>query len=59
MGYPLTEKERRWKFDTKNELGFYLWDEKGMKGGCHIYQPYWYKILIRGDVHRIRLSEFE
>ena len=31
--YPLTEKERRWKFDTKNELGFYLGDKKGMKGG--------------------------
>ena len=57
--YPLTEKERRWKFDTKNELGFYLGDKKGMKGGCHVYQPYWHKILTRGDVHRIRLSEFE
>jgi hypothetical protein len=57
--YPLSEKERRWKFDTKNELGFYLGDKKGMKGGCHVYQPYWHKILTRGDVHRIRLSEFE
>ena len=57
--YPLTEKERRWKFDTKNELGFYLGDKKGMKGGCHVYQPYWHKILTRGDVHRIRISEFE
>eukprot|EP01036_Dinobryon_divergens_P062086 gene62086-biopygen43931 len=57
--YPLTEKERRWKFDTKNELGFYLGDKKGMKGGCHVYQPYWHKILTRGDVHRICISEFE
>ena len=38
--YPLAEKERRWKFDTKNEMGFYLGDnKKGMKGGCHVYQP--------------------
>eukprot|EP01036_Dinobryon_divergens_P035124 gene35124-biopygen27765 len=57
--YPLSEKERRWKFDTKNELGFYLGDKKGMKGGCHVYQPYWHKILTRGDVHRTQLSEFE
>ena len=57
--YPLNEKERRWKFDTKNELGFYLGDKKGMNGGCHVYQPYRHKILTRGDVHRIRLSEFE
>jgi hypothetical protein len=38
--YPLAEKERRWKFDTKNEMGFYLGDKKGMKG----------------DVHRVRIS---
>eukprot|EP01036_Dinobryon_divergens_P033490 gene33490-biopygen26512 len=59
--YPLSEKERRrWKFDTKNEFGFYLGDKKGMKGGCHVYQPYWHRIILtRGDVHRIRLSEFE
>jgi hypothetical protein len=31
--YPLSEKERRGKFATKNELGFYLGDKKGMKGG--------------------------
>ena len=38
--YPLSEKERRHKFDTKNELGLYLGDKQGMKGGCHVYQPY-------------------
>ena len=55
--YPLAEKERRWKFDTKNEMGFYLGDKKDMKGGCHVYQPYYHKILTRGDVHRVRISE--
>ena len=29
--YPLAEKERRWEFDTKNEMGFYLGDNKCMK----------------------------
>ncbi len=57
--YPLAEKERRWKFDTKNEMEFYLGDKKGMKGGCHVYQPYFHKILTRGDVHRVRISEIE
>ena len=38
--YPLSEKERRHKFDTKNELGLYLLgDKQGVKGGCHVYQP--------------------
>jgi hypothetical protein len=31
--YPLSEKERRHKFDTKNELGLYLGDKQGMKQG--------------------------
>ncbi len=30
-----------------------------MKGVCHVYQPYYHKILIRGDVYRIRISEIE
>ena len=54
--YPLAEKEN---FDTKNEMGFYLGDKKGMKGGCHVYQPYYHKILTRGDEHRVRISEIE
>jgi len=57
--YPLAENERRHKFDTKNELGLYLGDKTGMKGGCHVYQPYWHRIIIRGDVHRVRISEVE
>jgi hypothetical protein len=30
-----------------------------MKGGCHVYQPYWHRIITRGDVHRIKVSEVE
>ena len=41
------------------EMGFYLGDKKGMKGECHVYQPYYHKILTRGDVHRVRISEIE
>ena len=56
--YPLSEKERRHKVDTKNELGLYLGDKQGMKGGCHVYQPYWHRIITtRVDVHRIKISE--
>ena len=48
------------KNDTKNEMGFYLGDKKkGLKGGCHVYQPYYHKILTRGDVHLVRISEIE
>ena len=57
--YPLAEKERRWKFDTKNEMGFYLGDKKDMKDGYHVYQPHYHKILTRGDVHRVRIYEIE
>ena len=57
--YPLSENERRHKFDTKNELGLYLGDKQGMKSGCHVYQPFWHRIITRGDVHRIKISEVE
>ena len=57
--YPLSEKERRHKFDTKNELGLYLGDKQGMKSRCYVYQPYWHRIITRGDVHRIKISEVE
>ena len=30
-----------------------------MKGGCHVYQPYWHRIITRGDVHRKKISEVE
>jgi hypothetical protein len=30
-----------------------------MKGGCHVYQPYWHWIITKGDVHRIKISEVE
>jgi hypothetical protein len=55
--YPLSDKERRHKFDIKNELGLYMRDKQDLKGGCHVYQPYWHRIIIRGDV--IKKSEVE
>ncbi len=30
-----------------------------MKGGYHVYQPFWHRIITRGDVHRIKTSEVE
>ena len=51
---------REGAFDTKNELGLYLGDKQGMKGGCHdVYQPYWHRIITRGVIHRIKKSEVE
>jgi hypothetical protein len=46
--YPLSEKELRHKFDTKNELGLYLGDKQGIK--CHVYQPYWHRIIKISEV---------
>ena len=48
---------RRRSADTKNELVLYLGDKQGMKGGCHVYQPYWHRISTRGNIHRIKISE--
>ena len=38
--YILEKKDRKWKFDLKNEVGFYFGDEKGVKGGVRLYRPY-------------------
>jgi len=48
--------ERKFKFSVKNDIGFYLGDEKGMKGGCIVYKPYEHKIIVRGDLHRVNIS---
>ena len=60
--YYATHERRRsddGHIDTKNEIGFYLGDKKGMKGGFHVYQPCYHKILTRGDVHRVCIFEIE
>ena len=35
--FPLQDHERTWKFDVKNDIGFYVGDEDSTKGGSLIY----------------------
>ena len=57
--FPLEEHERKWKFDTRNEIGFYVGDQPTSKGAAMVYQPYHHSILVRGDVHRVRISDVQ
>ena len=54
---PLQDHERLWKFDVKNDIGFYLGDEDRIKGGNLVYLPYTHSILTRGNSHRILISD--
>ena len=57
--FPLQDHERTWKFDVKNDIGFYVGDEDSTKGGSLIYMPYTHKILTRGGGHRILISDVQ
>ena len=54
--HSLEKLERKIKFDIRNDVGLYLGDERGMKGGCLIYRPYKHTVTVRGDVHRLNIS---
>ena len=55
----LQDHERKWKFDVKNDIGFYVGDEDSPKGGSLIYMPYTHKVLTRGGGHRILISDVQ
>jgi hypothetical protein len=55
--FPLQDHERTWKFNVKNDIGFYVGDEDNTKGGSLIYMPYTHKILTRGGGYRILISD--
>ena len=59
VSYSLEKSERKWKFDLKNEVGFYFGDHKGMKGGVCIYRPFVHDFVHRGDVHRLPISDIQ
>ena len=44
--FPLQDHERLWKFDVKNDIGFYAGNEDSVKGGSVIYMPYTHNFLI-------------
>lgn len=57
--FGVPKKDRKWKFDVRNDVGFFLGDEDGVKGSCRIYRPYEHKVTVRADVHRINISELQ
>jgi hypothetical protein len=57
--FPLQDHERKWKFDVKNDIGFYVGDEDSTKGGSLIYIPYTHKVLTRGGGHHILISDVQ
>ena len=54
--YSLDKTERKIKFDVRNDVGLYVGDEKGTKRACIICQPYKHSIIVRGDIHRLKIS---
>jgi hypothetical protein len=57
--FPLEKHERTWKFDTRNELGFYVGDKAGTKGAVLIYKPYEHTVVIRANTHRLQVSTMQ
>ena len=57
--FPLQDHERIWKFDVKNDIGFYMGDADSIKGGNLIYMPYTHSILTRGNGHRVVISDLQ
>ena len=57
--FPLQDHERLWKFDDKNDMGFYVGDEDSVKGGSLIYMPYTHNVLTRGNGYRILISDIQ
>ena len=57
--FPLQDHERLWKFDVKNDIGFYMGDADSVKGGSLIYMPYTHNILTRGNGHRVLISDLQ
>ena len=55
--FPIQDHERLWKFDVKNDIGFYMGDEGSVKGGSLIYMPYSHSFLTRGNGHRVQISD--
>jgi len=48
-----------WKFDVRHDLGFYVGEEEGIKGGCLIYRPYEHRITVRADAYRLKVSDLQ
>ena len=51
--------KKNWKFDVRNDLGFFVGEKDGIKGGCQIYRPYEHRITDRSDVYRLNVSDIQ
>jgi len=49
---------RNWKFDVRNEVGIYVGQPEGSIGHL-VYDPYTHKVLERGSVNRIDISDLQ
>jgi hypothetical protein len=57
--FSLQEHEQLWRFDVKNDIGFYMGDADSIKGGSIVYMPYTHSTLVRGNGHRILISDIQ
>jgi hypothetical protein len=57
--FPLQKHEQLWLFDVKNDIGFYMGDADCIKGGSLVYMPYTHATLVRGNGHRILISDIQ
>lgn len=58
--YHLEKKvERTFKFDLKNEVGFYMGDDKATKDDVIMYRPFYHDLIRRGGVAKLEVSELQ
>ena len=57
--FPLQDGERKWKFDVRNEVGFYFGDDTLTKDAVYIYLPFHHQLVSRAGAERVDVSELQ
>jgi hypothetical protein len=57
--FGVPKPRRKSKFDSRNDLGFYLGDAPGMKGAVQVFHPYDHKVRIRADAYKLNVSTLQ
>jgi hypothetical protein len=59
VGLPgnLPSDGKAWKFDCKNEVGIYVGDPVGVKGGALVYWPYTHTVSERMHMWKLEMSD--
>jgi len=57
--FPLQDGERKWKFDVRNEVGFYFGDDEMTKDAAYIYLPFHHQLVSRAGAERVDVSELQ